>query len=228
MNPYQQYSKPQIAYKPEVDAPTFTVCEFIIGDDPTNSNTLAIEGSVEIVQVPHKPATVKWDLFSMGTYTEDFPLYPRINETGRLFTADANSDYFDLGCSASTKEFNPLKETDRYGRVNPYQDFSRGRLDSFDFVFDTDSYDGIQNYLLQNLAGKNSIVGRSINLYAVPLADVVELDGYPTDTPTLVEACCVIALDETPYRWLPQPHYHAKDYGYNNYGHSPSHGYSKY
>ena len=88
---------------------------------------------------------MKWNLTS--GLAADTVLYPRINETGRLYTAD-DDGHGILAYSGISKEFNPLKETDVYGRPNPYQDFSRGRLDSLTVEMDSGVTDVIQNYLL--------------------------------------------------------------------------------
>ena len=118
LNPYQQYSKPTIAYKPNVDKPTFAVCEIQTGGSGIASSTATtIIGTIEIVQIPHKPATVKWNLDGDGTNAADLVVYPRINTTGRIFVADQNDMNAGLACGGiGTKEFNPLQETDRYGR----------------------------------------------------------------------------------------------------------------
>ena len=139
---------------------------------------------------------MKWNLTS--GLAADTVLYPRINETGRLYTADEDEDEDgSLACGGISKEFNPLKETDVYGRPNPYQNFSRGRLDSLTVEMDSGVTDVIQNFLLQNLSEPDSIIGKSISMYLIPLADVVEVK-LTGSTFTAIEACCTIALDETP------------------------------
>ena len=185
--------------------PIFAVCELVTatGLVPTSGST--ITGTAEIVQIPGKPATVKWNLLT--GLMEDDMVYPRINTTGRLYTASTTDALTGYACSGITEEFNPLTERDAYGRPNPYQDFSRGRLDALTIDSNAEVVDGVQNYLLQNLSGKDSIIGHSISLY---LAELKDIDELPGDTFTSIEACCTIALDETPYRWLPTPHYHSQ------------------
>ena len=75
---------------------------------------------------------------------------------------------------ASGAEFNPLREVNRYGEQNPYQDPRRGRFD----VIQADAEGKIsstQEKLMQNLGGDDSIIGRSIHLTNIPLL----LSGYP-------------------------------------------------
>ena len=78
-------------------------------------------------------------------------------------------------------------EKDKYGNVNPFQDPSRGRLDVL--VGDDDGEINLDGtvMLLQNLAGRNSLIGRSITLF--------EEDGEGGFD---ILGCCVIARDQAP------------------------------
>ena len=51
----------------------------------------------------------------------------------------------DAMCSAEAtgKEFNPLTEFDKYGRPNPFQDPTRGRIDSCTFEIDADDENAV-------------------------------------------------------------------------------------
>ena len=63
---------------------------------------------------------------------------------------------------------------------------------------------------MQNLGGKNSLIGRSI---------LIDNDGTE-------DTCCVIGLDAPPTPTTPAytPHYHpAQHYGYGGYGGHSSH-----
>lgn len=80
-------------------------------------------------------------------------------------------------CSGGGIEFNPLHEADEYGNPNPYQDPTRGRFD----LVKTDASgaaDAMQEELLQNLSGHNSLLGRSLTV-----ALRFEVTPDPTPTP---------------------------------------------
>lgn len=64
-------------------------------------------------------------------------------------------------CELGGDEFNPLFETDKYGNPNPYQDPSRGTIAD---ITAEDIPDGMlaPTDLLQNLTGKDGLLGRSI------------------------------------------------------------------
>ena len=96
----------------------------------------------------------------------------RIKETGKIGSGEADD------CLGSGGEFNPLFEKDKYGNPNPYQDPARGRIEDFNFGEGTELTVEPTD-LLQNLTGKDGILGRSIEL----------TDGED------FTACCVIARD---------------------------------
>ena len=111
-----------------------------------------------------------------------------------------------MECAAGTgEEFNPLKEVNKYGIQNPYQDPGRGTIE--DLVADGDSRIAVEpTYVLQQLEGKDSIIGRSIVLTS-------------TEDPTSVY-CCTIAIDETPAGFAPKPIYPSQKYpDYSQYAH---------
>ena len=101
----------------------------------------------------------------------------RINENGVI--GDGQT------CDQVGDEFNPLSEVNKYGQVNPYQDPTRGRF--ADITTDTTGNyaeaDSDYDHLLQNLSGKDSLIGRSITL---------------TNEATGASQCCVIARDVIP------------------------------
>ena len=76
--------------------------------------------------MPWKPAQLKGTLNDTSSLGPDSTVYFRINELGRLMSED--DDMCSTG--ATGEEFNPLIEKDYYGRVVPYQDPSRGRIES--------------------------------------------------------------------------------------------------
>ena len=81
----------------------------------------------------------------------------------------------------SGPEFNPLTEKDRYGEVNPYQDPARGRF--VDVTADSEGEIELKlTDLEQNLAGEQSILGRSLTV-------ISDADGE-------VLGCCTIGLED--------------------------------
>ena len=58
--------------------------------------------------------------------------------------------------------FNPLAEKDSMGRPNPYQDPSRGTIPDITMNSDGNFGPAVSKDLLINLAGKDSVIGRSI------------------------------------------------------------------
>ena len=102
---------------------------------------------------------------------------------------------------ATGSEFNPLAEIDKYGNPNPFQDPSRGTI--ADIVGDdTSDLTVAPTFVLQNMTGKDGILGRAITLM---------------DMDNAIAACCVIAVDETPDKFKPAPSFPSQKYGY--YGH---------
>ena len=91
-------------------------------------------------------------------------------------------------CTDVGGEFNPLNEINQWGQANPHQDPSRGR-------FEEVAADGQgkvkkeQSALLQNMAGDESLIGRSMALM--------------TGDETTPRACCVIARDIDPTAAVP-------------------------
>ena len=126
----------------------------------------------------------------------------RINELGVLTG--------EMACDSVGDEFNPLAEFDKYGRPNPYQDPARGRINSGALpMADGDGNIIIEaskdNIIMQNLAGKDSLLGRSISV---------------SDANSGEANCCVIALDAIPEQYQPQPvapKYRAQSYGRGYY-----------
>ena len=101
----------------------------------------------------------------------------RINENGVIGNGQT--------CDQVGDEFNPLTEVNKYGQVNPYQDPARGRIADITTDANGDYAEADTDYdsLMQNLSGKDSIIGRSITL---------------TNEDTGASQCCVIARDVIP------------------------------
>ena len=102
-------------------------------------------------------------------------------------------------------EFNPLTEISKYGTLNPFQDPSRGRI--ADLTTDAAGEVAVEpTFVLQNMAGKDGILGRSITVTdkAVP-QNVI---------------CCTIAVDVTPDKFKPGPSFPSqKSHHGRYYGH---------
>ena len=203
-SPYQQYSPPKIAYKVVSDKTTrYASCEV------NSTNT------IQFAQIPGKPTMVRTNFSSL---TADATYGFKFNEYGRAFNTCAN-----VGPA-----WNPLSELDSLGRVNPYQDPTRGNIDSIT-ADSTGAIDNeIQKELLQNLSGSQSIIGRSVTVF------LLNSDGTFPDTPI---GCCVIGFDEQPAASSTAPdHHHHGSYGSgygSGYGHSHGtsshgHGYGGY
>ena len=104
----QQYSPPKIKFIPDADKPSFAICKI---------NNANLSGDIQIAQLPWKPAQLTSTIMDANAMTAvDDMIFFRINELGRLMTAD------DAMCSAAATgdEFNPLAEKDYYGRPNPF------------------------------------------------------------------------------------------------------------
>lgn len=87
-------------------------------------------------------------------------------------------------CDATGDEFWPLMEKDYYGNVNPYQDPSRGRIENFSTGDYENDFEGMVQGVLLNLAGRESIIGKSLSLF-------VGEEEIP-------RGCCVIGEDHSP------------------------------
>ena len=112
------------------------------------------------------------------------------------------------------EEYNPLKEVNKYGIENPFADPTRGRI--ADLVSADDGSVTVSDplFVLQNLAGKQSLIGRSLTL---------------TNSVSGSTDCCIIALEAPPAAFASSSTHaveHPPHESYPvNYGPSPSHGY---
>lgn len=135
-------------------------------------------------------------------------------------------------------EWRPLGEKDKYGRINPFQDPQRGRIqiittanDAVNVANGATPTDNIQANILINLSGSTSIMGRGIKVFPATdaitptdnidddLAKATKLQTDRTTSGYQARACCVVGEDEPP---TTSNHYH---YGYGGYGHG---GYGSY
>ena len=134
----------------------------------------------------------------------------RFNEYGRAFN----------NCANVGKVWNPLSELDSLGRVNPYQDPTRGNIDCVDTDGDGNITNSIQKEVLQNLSGHDSIIGRSVTVFQK------DSDGNIPDADPL--GCCVIGYDAQPAASAVAPtHHHHSSYQQPSYGHG-SYGHGSY
>ena len=170
-SPTQQYSPPRIAYRPVASDIVFAICELTAGGVAT--------GMIQFAQFPGKPILYRG---SLNGADADEVLAITINELGVI--GDGAT------CDQVGDEFNPLAEIDKYGQQNPYQDPARGTINAGSLTADASGIVTIEaskdNVILQNLAGKDSLIGRSISI---------------TDAAAANTDCCVIALDALPVQY---------------------------
>lgn len=126
-----------------------------------------------------------------------------INTTGKI--GDGTT------CDEVGEEYNPLAEIDKYGNQNPYQDPARGTINARKLTTDGSGAITVapssEAVILQNLEGKDGIIGRSITLL---------------DAADAVVACCVVARDMLPPQFVEPEFYPAgnqSNYGAGHYGH---------
>ena len=103
-------------------------------------------------------------------------------------------------------EYNPLQEKDYLNRVNPYQDPTRGRLKKVTVDASGNITDSINEDVLVNLSGPDSIIGRGIALYTC------DANGNLGTNPSL---CCTIGYDIQPTtdQVTETHHHHAVPFG---------------
>lgn len=142
--------------------------------------------------MPGHPAIMKGTVKSAfgaadeGVFSFDLHKYGNIDNTGGIaLTGDADpGDTDGEWCPMAGPVFNPLAEFIWWDRVlNPFADPSRGTIaDVTNVAADRDDDGNLvwtQSKLLHNLAGKNSIIGKSIKMKLTQDGDDVR-------------ACCVI------------------------------------
>jgi hypothetical protein len=155
----------------------------------------------------------------------------RLMEYGQLLknSTATTGTLLAQNCGNMGNQFRPLKEVDKYGRVNPFQDPNRGIIPLQSASTQSKKVANITgtNYgqitantkvrnLLISLSGKDSIIGRGIQVWnKTPKSstDATIKGKFPV-------GCCVVALDVPPTVSVNHHHH----YGYGGYGHG--HGYS--
>ena len=189
-SPTEQYSPPRIAYKPVASEVVFALCEITSGN--------VVSGELQFAQFPGKPILYRGGL----TASASAVVSVTINELGVI--GDGAT------CDNVGDEFNPLAEIDKYNQPNPFQDPARGTINARELTADGSGDITVaassENIILQNLAGKDSLIGRSITF-----ADV----GGNKD-------CCIIARDILPPQYVPEPFYpkgNTANYSKGYYGH---------
>ena len=123
-----------------------------------------------------------------------------------------------MNCENVGKEFNPLTEY-VYGQPNPYSDPSRGAIDSVtiaaaDASVTTQMFN--QQKFMQNLGGKNSLIGKSIKVTTMRN----DISGMPAEA---LIGCCVIGQADNPANANAANNAHPSHAGYGHHGH---HGHS--
>ena len=189
-SPTQKYSPPKIPFIPTASYPVFGICE------------LGAAGDIQFAQLPGKATLYQTSL--VITDATDAPVegtfQVQIKENGKIGTGTPSECAMDTG-----SEFNPLEEISKYGTRNPFQDPSRGRIADL-----TTSATGEvvvePTFVLQNMSGKDGILGRSITLTN---------EADPMDV-----VCCTIAVDVTPDKFKPGPSFPSqKSHHGRYYGH---------
>ena len=146
-------------------------------------------------------------------------------------------------CRNMGNQFRPLKEVDKYGRVNPFQDPTRGVISSIaagnttsaGTAAGTITANTKTRNLLISLSGKDSIIGRGIAVYNTTLNTAV----LKVQRNLLPVGCCAIGLDVPPTVSVNHHHHYGYGGGYSGHGYSspsyssghgsysaPSHGHS--
>jgi len=182
----QQYSPPVIKYVPEHAAKTiYAVCQISETD------------SIQLAQAPGRAVMARINLGTAPLLLPSGDYRFQVHEYGNSY---GNDDLSIDTCSNIGDEYNPLREVNKAGTANPYQDPHRGRLDTVTtdgtgLVTEARQYD-----FLANLSGHQSIIGRSIAIYDVDAEEAAAAGVTPGTTATAVPptACCTIGYDVDP------------------------------
>lgn len=124
-------------------------------------------------------------------------------------------------CTLTGDEFNPLRETDKMGRANPYQDKTRGRLAMYQLIKTGTGVVGsgaaavINKNVLINLSGPDSVMGRSIVAFldngsaTTPYTHAGNQEmASSTELAAEAHGCCVIGYDTPPDLASSTHHHH--------------------
>ena len=142
--------------------------------------------------MPGHPAIIKGTARS-GASTVDGGVYSfELHKFGNIDNTDGDATFEGM-CPKTGPIFNPLAEFVWWDQVlNPFADPSRGTIADVTVVEadkdDDGTYTWTQQKFLQNLGGKNSIIGKSIKM------NLAQMDQGGSDAVD----CCVIGEDEPP------------------------------
>ena len=101
-------------------------------------------------------------------------------------------------CANTGAEYNPMREVDKDGNWNPFQDSDIGRLPYFPLDDNNAFVSEVPITLLQNLEGRHSIMGRAISISSANISDCCFIGYEPipdTYDPTIAYRDI---LEETP------------------------------
>ena len=182
-SPYQQYSSPKIKYTGGTSKETeFAQC--YATSVATALTTITTDYSpkyqflFQFAQAPGKTTTMKWFADIIGVTTKSYQV--ALTEYGRVLNKPTDTTIANVfsnagvsgnaECANMGNEWRPLGEKDKYGRINPFQDPQRGRIQ---IVKTQDSganstgptTGNIQANILINLSGPTSIMGRGIKVF---------------------------------------------------------------
>ena len=163
-------------------------------------------GFIEVAQGVMQPASIKGKLAGV-TDTEVYTL--QVTTLGKV-----SEDCANVGA-----EFNPLDEI-YLGEVNPNQDSTRGRIDDITISLDSVTMESTfsQSKLLLNMAGPESIVGKSLTLFLKS-----DLTAATAGAPATPLACCVLGINVNPNPVAATPtHYHSHTPAVHDYWRNPS------
>jgi len=182
----QQYSPPVIKYVAEHASKTiYAVCQISETD------------SIQLAQAPGRAVMARINLGTAPTLLPTAKYRFQVHEYGNSFGNAATSTNT---CKNIGVEYNPLREVNKAGMPNPYQNPLRGRLqtvttDATSLVTEARQYD-----FMANLSGHQSIIGRTIAIYDVAAEEAAAAGVTPGATATAVApiACCTVGHDVDP------------------------------
>ena len=171
---------------------------------------------INIGQSPGYPAMIKGSITAAdGSDLASF------NEEVWSFDVMKYGNIGGVDCANTGPEFNPLAEF-IYGQPNPYADPSRGTINDVTIAADSisvTSQDFTQDKFMQNLGGKNSIIGKAIKVSTTRENSSTMMDE------TVVIGCCVIGQADAPAAPAPAaPVTPPATPTYPTHGHYPGYG----
>ena len=143
----QEFSPNGIRYYSDCTKHTFAVCEL------KQSGEATLSGKIRLQQKPYDAVAALIDLEN-GDPEETYKIM--VNYLGVL-----GDD-----CSLAGAEFRPLGEYSKSGRPNPHQDPTYGRFPDVQADADGNIDKSQMSDVFYNLAGKESILGRALSIFA--------------------------------------------------------------